>query len=82
MHYYILTIINRIKLFFYADRKYQKSIEMQDAIFDKILLDISQKSVLKWIEIKWIELLGLDRIGLGFYTKKSIKVNRNVGYCF
>ena len=50
---------------------------MQDAIFGKILLDISQKSVLKWIE-----LLGLDRIGLGFYTKKSIKVNRNVGYCF
>ena len=54
---------------------------MQDAIFDKILFDISQKSVLKWIE-----LLGLDRIGLGFYTKKrekkEIEVNRNVGYCF
>ena len=55
---------------------------MQDAIFDKILLDFSQRSVLKWIEIKWIELLGLDRIGLGFYTEKSIKVNRNVRYCF
>ena len=55
---------------------------MQDAIFDKILLDFSQKSVLKWIEIKWIELLGLDRIGLGFCTKKSIKVNRNVGFYF
>ena len=41
------------------------------------MLHFSQKSVLKWIE-----LLGLDRIGLGFYTKKSIKVNRNVGYCF
>ena len=41
------------------------------------MLDFSQKSVLKWIE-----LLGLDRIGLVFYTKKSIKVKRNVGYCF
>ena len=61
----------------HADRKYKKSIEMQNAIFDKILLDFSQKSVLKWIE-----LLGLDRIGLVFYTKKSIKVKRNVGYCF
>ena len=51
---------------------------MQNAIFDKILLDyFSQKSVLNWIE-----LLGLNRIGLGFYTKKNIKVDRNVGYCF
>ena len=25
---------------------------MQDAFFDKILLDFSEKSVLKWIEIK------------------------------
>ena len=55
---------------------------MQDAIVDKILSNFSQKSVLKWIEIKWIELLGLGRIGLGFYTKKSIKANRNVEYCF
>ena len=38
-------------------------------------MDFSQKSVLKWIE-----MLGLDRIGLGFYLKNSIKVNRNVGY--
>ena len=45
---------------------------MQDAIIDKILLNLSQKSVLKWIE-----LLGLGRIGLGFYTKKSMKVNKN-----
>ena len=32
-----------------------------------------------WIAI---ELLGIDRIGLGFFTKKSIKVDKNVGYCF
>ena len=59
--------LNRIKLFLHTDRKYYKSIEMQDAIFDKIFLDFSQKSVLKWIE-----LLGLDRIGLRFYTKKKV----------
>ena len=42
----------------------------QDAIFDKIFLDFSQKSVFKWIEIKWIKwkMDRLDRIGLGFYT--------------
>ena len=55
---------------------------MYDAIVDKILLNFSRKSVLIWIEIKWIELSGLGRIRLGFYTKKSIEVNRNVEYCY
>ena len=41
---------------------------MQDAIFDKILTDFSQKSVLKWIEM-WDAIF--DRIGLDFHLKKS-----------